>query len=229
MGTPYDPFNVQFDDSVAVPEKKELVKKTEYKPTYVELDAARLANLPEKKKRKMARHLPNKKGNWKILSDQSRSELSTRMKNMSALRTPIVKEWTNKNNVYDTQSLASTGWLNFLRDKGEDALSAFGMDHAGRVKRKQLLEEDFSVSGGAGKFKRYYVANGVLRGGLTAKGKNHGNMYSIPIKPNGDKRVLQSLQAKYTNPFMFPSTRIIKFVRGHWGQSPGENKFEAVW
>lgn len=230
MSTPYDPWLGSGDDTEIVEAPKgEMVMKTDYKPTYVEVNALQLAQLPEKKKRKIVKHRPNKNGTWKILSDNSRSELSQKMKDMSTLRAPIVKEWTNMNNVYDTQTLASSAWLGFLRSKGEDTLSAFGLDHAGRARRKQLLQEDFSVSGGAGKFKRYYIANGILRGGLTARGKNHGNMYSIPIKPNGDKRVLQSLQAKYTNPFMFPSTRIIKFIRGHWGQSSGENKYEAVW
>lgn len=41
--------------------------------------------------------------------------------------------------------------------------------------------------------------------------------FMIPIQPKNEERILQSVQAKYTNPLPGLLTRIIKYVRGHWG------------
>ena len=112
-----------------------------------------------------------------------------------------------------------------------DVAIAYGLTPIGLQKRREAAQANFHPASGKGKFNPYYISNGVVRGGFTARGRdNDDGTYSIPVRPGNDRRVLQSLQAKYTHPMAFPSTRIVKFIRGHWGDGKGGKwQDESVW
>ena len=185
------------------------------------------------KKRKLLKVLrrPAKEGLLKRMSREQKEHNRDRMKELGTSRQELNKAYNDLGEVFATHAQASNHFERFLinYDSNPGILKAFARDGEGLARRRQLEEQGFQVSGGAGKFRPYYVQNGILRGGLTGRGLQVGNNYAIPVQPNGDERVLQSMIAKYTNPNKFPSTRLIKFVRGHWGINPGTTQHEAIW
>ena len=205
-------------------------RKLVYGPkTSIDTDSELLAYANTKKKMpyKTMRAFRSK-GIAFVPNQTQREAQKKRMTEMAAKRVPFLKMYHSTASTYKTAAEATASWMDWMK-KNPDVIQSFGVDDEGLKRRLKLNQEGFQLSGGAGKFKPYYIQNGILRGGLTAKGINEGDKFSIPVKPQNDTRILQSLMAKYTNPMLCPATRIIKFIRGHWGVGKGTTIHEAVW
>lgn len=165
--------------------------------------------------------------------------------NIGGIKKDVAAAWGAAAQAHDDRELAEVAWKTFLESKTASVQAAdgsgtyqfdnnlvrqaFGRDAIGEAKRKNLEDQGFMRTGGGGKFKPYYVAGGILRGGFTGKGRDHGNAFMIPIKPRNEKRILQSVLAKYTNPTSWPATRVVKYVRGHWGQSNAKGDNDLLY
>ena len=212
--------------------KRTFPKRTGYTREEI-LSAYKVETDPVLKKRglKSLRRMANKEGKIKLMGNEQRVFNQNRMSKLGSARQQLNKAYNQLGEVFATHEKASLNFEQFLinYDSNPEILKAFARDKEGLKKRQLLEEQGFQASGGSGKFRPYYVQNGILRGGLTAKGIQVGDNYAIPIQPRGEERVLQSLVAKYTNPNKFPSTRLIKFIRGHWGVGAGKTPYEGVW
>lgn len=164
-----------------------------------------------------------------------KTDISDFMTRLSGVRRSVVRDFSRRAVTAPQMSVAEAGWKNTIASNpNKDVLMAFGVDASGLQKRRDLASQGFQTTGGVGHFKDYYVANGVLRGGMRGKGIQQTaaggrQIYSIPCVPRGDSRQLVSMQAKYVDPLKFPSTRIIKYLRGHWGQNAGVTNNETIW
>lgn len=156
---------------------------------------------------------------YKINSPERSKELQKNMTDLAAARKKLIQDWSKQCYVSVDRNVIEKKWRKYSQGK-PGAMT--------NLVRNRLITEGFQNSAGNGKFRPYYIDGGILRGGMTAHGRESNGMYGIPISP-GDSRVLTSLQAKYSNPAMFPMTRIIKFIRGRWGISPTSSQFEGVW
>lgn len=75
--------------------------------------------------------------------------------------------------------------------------------------------EDYKLTKSqGGHWKPYFVDNlGHLKGGLTVGMLDNGSMGTLPLKTKDEGRLLLSAVGKYWNPSLFPSVRLIKFIR----------------
>jgi len=88
----------------------------------------------------------------------------------------------------------------------------------------QLLKSGTATKGG---YAPFYLESGIIRGGGFRRGTVYGDkskpaeaQFAIPVQVGdvNNKRSLTSLQAKYKNPSLFPTTRIVKFIAGNFGK-----------
>lgn len=156
---------------------------------------------------------------YKALPRAEADKLKERMSKLQEARNEILQQWKIHNNVAIDRNAIESAWETATRNQ-----FGFMPDD----KRRLLASQGFRFSGGSGKFRPYFIDGGILRGGMTAHGKEADGTFAIPTNP-GDNRQLTSLQAKYTNPSMYPMTRIIKFIRGRWGEGPTAQEYEGVW
>ena len=139
------------------------------------------------------------------------------------------ENYTNVSN--DRVGLTNT-WANYVKALPEADKFGLGADAPGLAKRAALIKEGFHTSsGGMGKYRPYYIESGILRGGITGRGRETDDGgFAIPSKLQSDPtRKLQSVMAKYTDPGLFPSTRMVKYVRGHWGSGARGNDLHSLW
>lgn len=135
-------------------------------------------------------------------------------------------------NVSNDHVELSQRWAAYVKALPEDEKFGLGADVTGLAKRAALFKEGFHTStGGMGKYRPYYIENGILRGGITGRGRETENGgFAIPASLSSDPtRKLQSVMAKYTDPSMFPSSRMVKYVRGHWGSGAHTNEMHGLW
>jgi len=132
----------------------------------------------------------------------------------------------NPANYAMSSAQASRNWADYV--KKNNAQHAFGMDSIGLKNREKAVAAGFKLTKGSGKFTPFIVANGILRGGETSHMEEEGNgRASIPIEL-GDSRKLVSCRGKYSNPSMFPASRVVKFMRGNWGLAHKINSYERL-
>ena len=177
----------------------------------------------------MSRKLTGRKG-LRLLDQENSLVLSKRAKKLAEGRSAASAVTSMGVSLSSTQDSYLKSISELAKTTPAVAI-AYGLTNEGIQKRREAAAGNFQPSSGRGKFNAYYIANGVVRGGFTARGRENGDgTYSIPVRAGNDKRVLQSLQAKYTHPMAFPSTRIVKFIRGHWGNPAGGKwKDESLW
>lgn len=121
---------------------------------------------------------------------------------------------------------ASKNWQDYV--KTHKAEHTFGMDAIGLRNREKAAAAGFKLTKGSGRFTPFIVANGILRGGETGHMEEEGNgRASIPIELS-DSRRLVSCRGKYSNPSMFPASRVVKFMRGNWGLAHKINSYERL-
>lgn len=121
---------------------------------------------------------------------------------------------------------AAKTWKDFV--VANRAEYAYGMDAAGLRNRDKSKKIGFRLTGAGGHFTPFIVANGILRGGETGHmTEEGGGRASIPVELT-DKRKLVSCRGKYTDPSMFPASRIVKFMRGAWGMARKINTYERI-
>ncbi len=138
----------------------------------------------------------------------------------------------NFGNVSNDRVGLANSWANYIKTLTEEEKFGLGADAAGLAKRAALNKEGFHTSsGGMGKYRPYFIENGIMRGGITGRGRETENGgFAIPAKLASDpSRRLQSVMAKYTDPLMFPATRMVKYVRGHWGSGARGNEMDKLW
>ena len=132
----------------------------------------------------------------------------------------------NPANYAMSSAQASKNWEDYVRKN--NAQHAFGMDAIGIKNREKAKAAGFKLTKGSGKFTPFIVANGILRGGETSHMEEEGNgRASIPIEL-ADHRKLVSCRGKYSNPSMFPASRVVKFMRGNWGLARKINSYERL-
>ena len=138
----------------------------------------------------------------------------------------------NEGNVSNDRAELTERWGEYVKGLTEEAKFGLGADAIGLAKRAALTKEGFHTSsGGMGKYRPYYIENGIMRGGITGRGREtEDGGFAIPARLASDPtRKLQSIMAKYTDPAMFPSTRMVKYVRGHWGSGARGNDEHKLW
>ena len=201
--------------------------KPEVKRVYVDADAAALkAKGTSSAARQSARlalriikraRVPNKETH-----DEMRKEGLLRKIGLQAL-----KNYSKNPAHYSTSSeQAAKTWADFVKSNG--AAHTYGMDALGLANRDKSKKIGFSLTKTSGRFNPFIVANGILRGGQTGHMEEEGNgRASIPTELS-DKRKLVSCRGKYTDPSMFPASRIVKFMRGNWGIARKINQFERI-
>lgn len=132
----------------------------------------------------------------------------------------------NPANYAMSSAQASRNWADYV--KTHNAQHAFGMDTIGLKNREKAKAAGFKLTKGSGKFTPFIVANGILRGGETSHMEEEGNgRASIPIEL-ADHRKLVSCRGKYSDPSMFPASRVVKFMRGNWGLAHKINSYERL-
>lgn len=165
--------------------------------------------------------------------DTNKAANAKRVKDFSAVRREVLNNWmNNKGFASKNMQALEASFQNFVGEK-----RAFGTDAISMKNRQELKDMsggDVVELGGNGKFRPYTIINGIVRGGLIARGKNVNvggvASYAIPITPANDTRKLESLRARYTDPTKVPSTREIKFIRGRWGGASGKTTAEnLIW
>ena len=92
------------------------------------------------------------------------------------------------------------------------APTLMGYDAAGMAKRSRAV---FLAPSRAARPRAYYISGGKLMGGPPQVGESLGEKYSIPNTMD-KTRELTTAVGKYVDPQLLPSTRIVKYVRGHW-------------
>lgn len=138
-----------------------------------------------------------------------------------------LKGFTKDPNHYAMSSaVAAKTWVDFV--KANDAGYAYGLDAIGLKNREKSKKIGFRLTGAGGKFTPFVVVNGILRGGETGHmTEEGGGRASIPTELS-DTRKLVSCRGKYTDPSMFPASRIVKFMRGAWGKARKLNSYERI-
>jgi len=119
---------------------------------------------------------------------------------------------------------AEKNFADFVKANGAEY--AFGIDQKGLANRQKSAAAGFTKTGGRGQFSPFIVSSGILRGGYTGKMEDVGNRSSIPITI-GD-RTLVSCRGKYSNPLSFPTSRVVKFFRGSWGNAKTLHNYERL-
>lgn len=135
-----------------------------------------------------------------------------------ALQSKSSEEWKTVGNsgLDQTAEGASSKWFQFINRAPYNTGWSPSAESiaAGRLRKSQGFH---AVKYSHGSIAPYYVEHAILRGGGTRRGHENAQAGTFAIQTAAGTRQLKSLQAKYTDPTLFPSTRIIKFIRGYWG------------
>ena len=129
--------------------------------------------------------------------------------------------WNQLKNSFTLDTEARVAFEAWMTARPMNERHAFGADDEGIAHRKRIAMQGFTISGGVGKKSAYTITNGILRGGLTARGDSVGNG-KFAIDEKIGTRQLSKLQAYYVDPMLLPATRVVKYIRGHWGVKTGD-------
>jgi hypothetical protein len=159
----------------------------------------------------------------KVHSNEVLLELKKRAHTMGSYRQEAMRDFIAQGGKrgYQTAGEATNDWTNFLKNQSSIVQEAFG---AGQSARKAKDYRTFGPNK-VGRETPYYIENGILRGGRSFSGvaSQHGAMH---LPPTIQQRALVSALAKYVNPTMYPSTRVIKFIHGSF--APRKGNAEAL-
>ena len=201
--------------------------KPEVKRVYVDADAASLkAKGTSSAARQSARLKLGIIKRARVPSKETRDEMRKEGLNRKTGLVALKNYSKNPEHYSASSDQAAKTWADFVKTHG--AAHTYGMDAAGIASRNKSKQIGFSLTKTSGRFNPFIVANGILRGGETGHMEEEGNgRASIPTQLS-DSRKLVSCRGKYTDPSMFPASRIVKFMRGNWGIARKINQFERI-
>lgn len=189
------------------------------------------------KSARMAGYRASKGKNYMVPNQHAIESLSAMGQAVSKARKEVMTAWNAVNGETPFKSVAKleSAWSTFIDSNAwslpEGVKYSLGIDDLGMQRRKMKEDEGWNPSGGKTYFLPYYIQGGIMRGGA------HPRMYSVNCGGQSgggvpdelaDGRKLISVEAKYAHPMHFPSTRIVKWIRGHWGRTEGAGSFEPV-